>query len=137
MIDELLENFEFLENWEERYKYIIDLGRKLPGLEDDLKNDSTKVNGCTSQVWMVCEPTDGNPVILNFRADSDAHIVRGLIALLLSIYSGQTPQAILDVDARGFFEKLGLIQHLSPNRANGLNAMIDRIRTHAARHASA
>ncbi len=131
MLEELLENFEYLENWEERYKYIIDLGRKLPNLDDDLKNNQNKVNGCTSQVWMVCQPIEENEGKLVFNADSDAHIVRGLIALILSIYSGKTPKEILDVDSKTFFEKLGLLQHLSPNRANGLNAMVERIKFHA------
>ena len=130
-VEELIEGFEFLDSWDDRFRYIIDLGRKLPPMDSAMKNDETKVDGCTSQVWMVAS-AEGSPPRLIFLADSDAHIVRGLIAILLTLYEDRPAQEILDLDAASTIARLDLAQHLSPNRANGLFAMIGRIRAFAA-----
>ncbi len=119
------------EQWEDRYRYLIDLGKKLEPLADAEKSPETKVEGCMSQVWMVAERSAGEPGALHFRGDSDSHIVRGLIALLLLLCSDRAPQAILDTDIEGTFGKLGLEQQISPNRRNGFFAMVGRIQEHA------
>ncbi|MDX1401602.1 MAG: SufE family protein [Kiloniellales bacterium] len=129
-VEELIEDFEYLESWEDRFRYIIDLGRKLEPMDEALKTEETKVDGCTSQVWIVAGK-EGNPPVLHFSADSDAHIVRGLIAILLTIYDGRTAREILDLDAKKMIARLGFAEHLSPNRANGLFAMVGRIRQFA------
>ena len=131
-LDDLLEGFALFDSWEERYRYIIELGRKLPALEEDLKTEPHRVQGCVSQVWMVSERPPDAPQTLVFRADSDSHIVRGLIAILLLAYSHKTAPAILDVDIEAVFEELGLGQHLSPNRRNGFFSMVERIQRTAA-----
>lgn len=131
-IQDLIDDFSYLDDWEDRYKYVIELGKKLDPLSADEHNDETKVQGCVSQVWLVCEPA-GDGGTLSFRGDSDALIVRGLIAILLTMYSGKAPKDILDIDARDVFEQLGLNEHLSPQRSNGLHAMVARIREDAAR----
>ena len=132
-IDEILEDlsaeFDLLGDWEERYRYVIDLGKELAPLGATERNDANKVRGCASQVWLVTEP-EGNGV-LRFRGDSDAHIVRGLIALLLRLYSGRPAAEILAFDAKAAFEKLGLSGALSSQRSNGLAAMVARIRRDA------
>ena len=131
-IDDLVEDFELFEDWEERYRYIVDLGKKLPPMPDDEKIEDNKVRGCMSQVWITCQPeTADGDTILSFRADSDAFIVKGLIAILLELYSGRRPQEILTVDATEALTRLGLESHLSPNRRNGFVAMVDRIRKEA------
>lgn len=135
-VEELIDNFEFLEDWDDRFRYIIDLGRKLPPLDAADKTAETKVEGCTSQVWIVCHREPGNPPRLLFCAESDAHIVKGLIAILLTIYSGKSPQEILAIDYKDIIGRVGFEQHLSPNRANGLYAMIERIRQMAAEQAA-
>ncbi len=127
-IDQLIENFELLGDWEERYSYLIDLGKKLPKMADEAKTDETKVAGCMSNVWLAGKLRQTEPPVLEFAADSDAFIVKGLSALLLKIYSGKTPEEILAIDAHAIFSKLGLEAHLSPTRANGLHAMVARIR---------
>ena len=124
-IDEIVEEFDFLGDWEERYQYLIDMGKALPDLPDADKTDLNKVKGCVSQVWLV---TGQEGDRLTFQADSDAHIVRGLAALLLRIYSGRTPDEILSVDAREVLKQIGLSEHLSPQRSNGLASMIGQIR---------
>ncbi len=130
VITDLIEEFEFLDDWEDRYRHVIELGGQLPPLSDNERNAQTKVKGCVSQVWLVKDTaTDGN---LAFRADSDAHIVRGLAAILVRIYSGRAPQDILAIDAKTVLGQLGLAEHLSPQRSNGLFAMVDRIRREAA-----
>lgn len=126
-IDRILQNFEVLTDWEERYRYIIDLGRKLPPLEEAYKTDDNRVQGCVSNVWLVTEVKNGDPPTIEFRADSDAQIVKGLVAILLAMYSGKTAREILTADIRGVFEKLELAKHLSPNRANGFASMVKRI----------
>lgn len=132
-LDDILESFDFLDDWEDRYKYLIDLGKELPGLPDAEKNDANKVRGCVSQVWLVTEigkSAAGEPVI-TYRGDSDALIVQGLVAVVLALYSGKTAQEILDTDVDGLFAKLGLKEHLTPQRSNGLKSMVARIQADA------
>ena len=128
-LDELAAEFDMLGDWEERYRYVIDLGRSLEPLSEDERNDVNKVRGCASQVWLV-RRADANRR-LGFRGDSDAHIVRGLIAILLRLYSGRTADEILTFDARAAFERLGLSGALSAQRSNGLKSMVERIRNDA------
>jgi cysteine desulfuration protein SufE len=129
-LEELEAEFELLGDWEERYRYVIDLGRDLPPLTEAEHSDANKVRGCASQVWLVTEP--GADGALRFRGDSDAHIVRGLIAILLRLYSGRPASEILAFDAKAAFEELGLTGALSAQRSNGLFSMIERIRRDAA-----
>ena len=129
-LDELEVEFDLLGDWEERYRYVIDLGRELAPLSTEERSDANKVRGCASQVWLVTQPGSGG--ILTFRGDSDAHIVRGLIAILLRLYSGRTAQEIVSFDAKAAFEKLGLTGALSAQRSNGLFSMVERIRRDAA-----
>ena len=126
--DELVEEFQFFDNWMDRYQYLIDMGRKLPEFPEADRVDANKIRGCQSQVWFVAEQKDGR---LNFRAISDAAIVSGLIALLLRIYSGRKPEDILDTPP-DFVTALELEQHLSPTRSNGLSSMLKAIRNFAA-----
>ena len=131
-IDEILDNFSLLEDWEDRYRYIIELGRTLTPLPEAAHTDANKVQGCASQVWLTTEiePRSGGPV-LRFVGDSDAHIVRGLIAILFAVYSGKSARDILSTDAIALFDRLGLREHLTPQRSNGLRSMVERIRTDA------
>lgn len=123
---QLLDDFAFLTEWEDRYRHLIELGRALPPLTEAERNPANKVEGCMSQVWFVADAqTDGRYV---FRADSDAHIVKGLIAILLLAYSGKNAAEIASVDIEGIFKQLGLEQHLSPNRRNGFFSMVGRIK---------
>lgn len=132
-VEELVESFEFFDDWEERYAYVIDLGKKLPPMPDEEMVEANKVRGCMSQVWLVCEKDDSsNPPVLTFRANSDAFIVKGLIAILMELFDGQTARYILDTDAIAVMGRIGLDQHLSPNRRNGLVAMVERIKKFAA-----
>lgn len=124
-LEELAENFMLFSDWEERYRYLIDLGRDLPHMEEDLKRDEFLVKGCTSRVWLIPEYRDG---VFTFQADSDAHIVRGLVALLMAAYQGKTAQGIRDCDILSVFRDIGLDQHLSPNRRSGFYAMVERIK---------
>jgi cysteine desulfuration protein SufE len=127
---DLADEFELLGDWEQRYRHVIDLGKTLAPLSDAERSDANKVRGCASQVWLVTERgADGS---LNFRGDSDAHIVRGLIALLLRLYSGRTPADILAFDAKAGLARLGLSGALSAQRSNGLFSMVERIRRDAA-----
>ncbi len=132
-IDEIIGNFDLLEEWEDRYRYLIELGRTLEPLSPEGHSEINKVRGCASQVWL--ETTHSRDVAgeptLSFRGDSDAHIVRGLVALVLALYSGRPAREIVATDAAPLFEKIGLAQHLTPQRANGLRAMVERIRTEA------
>lgn len=127
-IEQLIEDFELLDDWEERYQEIIDLGKQLPELPDAYKTEAYKVRGCASQVWLVPSVTDDKPPVIGFRADSDAHIVRGLVAILLMIYSDKTAKAILEVDIQAIFNRLELASHLSPSRSNGFQSMVKKIR---------
>ena len=134
-LEELEAEFEMLGDWEERYRYVIDLGRDLPPLTAAEHSDANKVRGCASQVWLVTQPQADET--LRFRGDSDAHIVRGLIAILLRLYSDRAPAEILDFDAKAAFDKLGLTGAISAQRSNGLFSMNERIRRDAAREAAA
>lgn len=132
-IAELVDEFSLLEDWEDRYRHVIALGEALEPLPADARTEASRVRGCVSQVWLVAidDPTR-SPRRLRFLADSDAHIVRGLAAILLRMYSGRTPDEILSIDAEQLFAQLGLDSHLSPQRSNGLRAMVERIRALAA-----
>jgi cysteine desulfuration protein SufE len=128
-LEDLSAEFDVLGDWEERYRYVIDLGRELAPLSETERSEANKVRGCASQVWLVTEPQASGA--LQFRGDSDAHIVRGLIAVLLRLYSGRSPQEILAFDAKAAFDKLGLAGALSAQRSNGLASMVARIRRDA------
>lgn len=132
-IDEILENFELLDQWDDRYRYIIELGRTLPELPDRARIEANKVQGCASQVWMETDvrPNGKGGPVLTFIGDSDAHIVRGLIAILFALYSGKPATEILKLDAVTLFEKLGLREHLTPQRSNGFRSMVNRIQSDA------
>lgn len=132
-LEELTETFELLDDWEERYKFIIDLGRRLEPMPEADMVEANKVPGCMSQVWLTAEATDDAPARVHYRADSDAHIVKGLIAILLVLFNDRAPQEILSVDAEAEMQRLGLDQHISPNRRNGVTSMIGRIRAEAER----
>ncbi|WP_343698725.1 SufE family protein [Caulobacter sp.] len=124
-LNDLADEFELLGDWEERYRYVIELGKELAPLTDAERSEENKVRGCASQVWLVTEPqADGT---LNFRGDSDAHIVSGLVAIMLRLYSGRTPADIAAFDAKGALDKLGLSEALSSQRSNGLKSMVARI----------
>jgi cysteine desulfuration protein SufE len=132
-IDEIKDNFALLDDWDDRYRYVIELGRTLTPMSEADHSAENKVNGCASQVWLarrIAHDDAGNPV-LQYVGDSDAHIVRGLIAILLTLYSGKPPQHILQTDALAVFEQLGLGEHLTPQRSNGFRAMVERIRRDA------
>ncbi|MCB1556515.1 MAG: SufE family protein [Alphaproteobacteria bacterium] len=126
-LDELIEDFSLFEDWEERYAYLIECGRQLPPMVESLKTEGAIVKGCTSRVWLVAERRPKGR--FHFIADSDAQIVRGLIYLLLCAYQDKTPAEIAGYDIESAFERLGLYQHLSPNRRNGFFAMMEKIRT--------
>ncbi len=128
-IEDLVEEFDLLDDWEQRYRYLIDMGKALPPLPEASRNEATRVQGCVSQVWLVVEPGEDDRLV--FHADSDAHIVRGLAALLLRLYSDRSREDILSVDARDVLARIGLSEHLSPQRSNGLSSMIGRIRSAA------
>ncbi|MGE3147948.1 MAG: SufE family protein [Pseudorhodoplanes sp.] len=132
-IDDILENFALLDEWDDRYRYIIELGRTLAPLPDAARSDRNKVQGCASQVWLETKiaPDGASGPVLSFVGDSDAHIVRGLIAILFALYSGRHAKDILTIDAPALFARLGLREHLTPQRSNGLRAMVERIRTDA------
>ena len=130
-IDQILEDFTYLEEWEDRYRYVIELGKALPDLPDGDKTAENKVRGCASQVWLVTETGDGADPVLTFRGDSDAHIVRGLVAIVLAIYSGKRASEIAKLDALEVFRGIGLVEHLSAQRANGLRSMVNRIQHEA------
>ncbi|EAR08534.1 SufE family protein [Reinekea blandensis] len=131
--DDILETLSFFDSWEDRYKYIIDLGKELPAMDAALKTDDRLVRGCQSQVWLASEPSDGR---LYFQVDSDAHIVKGLLAVVMAAFNGKLPQDILDFDVDAYFSQLDLIRHLSPTRGNGLRAMVQTIRDTAAQSQS-
>lgn len=127
-ISELVDNFEFLDGWEDKYRYIIELGEKLPPLAAEFHTDEWKVRGCQSQVWLVPHMADG---IISFEGDSDAMIVKGLIAVVLMIYNHKSPEEIKSIAVDDIFAKLGLAEHLSPSRRNGLISMTEKIRQYA------
>jgi cysteine desulfuration protein SufE len=127
-IDELIDNFSFFENWEEKYQYVIDLGRTLEPLEDSFKTETWKVQGCQSQVWLV--PTFSENGI-HFKGDSDAVLVKGIIAIVLLIYNDKSPQEIKNIDIKEIFAKLGLEENLTPSRRNGMMSMVAKIKEYA------
>jgi len=132
-IDEIVDNFALLDQWDDRYRYVIELGRALAPMPENAHVEANKVQGCASQVWLATsiKPNGGGGPVLSFEGDSDAHIVRGLIAILFALYSGQPAKAILDTDALDVFDRLGLRENLTPQRSNGLRSMIERIRAEA------
>ena len=134
-LDQIRADFEFLDDWEDRYRYVIELGRTLEPLPEAAHNDANKVRGCASQVWLATsvEGKPGPASRLTFLGDSDAHIVRGLIAILFAVHSGQTAAEIMSTDAQAIFGTLGLNEHLTPQRSNGLASMMSRIRVDAER----
>ncbi len=129
-IEDLIDNFTFFDSWEDKYRYIIELGEELPELPSEFLTEEWKVKGCQSQVWLV--PQKNSDGTITFLGTSDAMIVKGLISIVLCIYSGKTPQDILDIDIDNIFSSLGLHEHLSPSRRNGLESMIEKIRNYAA-----
>lgn len=129
-VEELVENFELFDEWEDRYAYIIDLGKKLPPLPEEDRIDANKVRGCQSQVWLTSNiDRSGQEPVLTFNADSDAFIVKGLIAILLNLYNGQLASYVKNTDALAVMERIGLQQHLSPNRRNGFVSMVEKIQS--------
>ena len=133
-IERILEDFDVLDSWDDRYRYVIELGRALPPFPEPARTDVNKVQGCASQVWLISETKpaqNGGGPQLEFQGDSDAHIVKGLIAILFALYSGQPAKKILDTDALAVFERLGLREHLTPQRSNGFRSMVERIRADA------
>ena len=132
-IDEIIENFAVLDDWDDRYRYVIELGRMLAPLPDAVRTDANKVQGCASQVWLGTSvaPDGAAGPTLSFVGDSDAHIVRGLIAILFALYSDKPAREILDTDAVALFEKLALREHLTPQRSNGFRSMVERIKSDA------
>jgi len=131
-IDDIIENFSLLDEWDDRYRYVIELGRKLTPFPDDQRTDANKVQGCVSQVWLATTVghRDGRP-LLSFAGDSDAHIVRGLVAILIALLSGRSAQEITGEDPLALFERLGLGEHLTPQRSNGFRSMVSRMRADA------
>ncbi len=132
-IDDIIENFTQLDQWDDRYRYVIELGRTLPPLREGAHIEANKVRGCASQVWLLThvKPDGAAGPTLTFDGDSDAHIVRGLIAIVIALYSGKTASEILKIDALDLFDRIGLREGLTPQRSNGLRSMIERIRTEA------
>jgi len=132
-IDDIIENFELLDEWDDRYRYVIELGRELPPFADEARTETNKVRGCASQVWLVTHVTPDGAAgpTLRFDGDSDAHIVRGLIAILFALYSGKPAKDIIDIDAEAVFTQLDLRENLTPQRSNGLRSMVERIQNDA------
>ena len=132
-IDEIVQNFAVVDEWDDRYRYVIELGRTLPPLADSAHIDANKVQGCASQVWLLThvKPDGSAGPVLSFEGDSDAHIVRGLIAILFALYSDKSAREILTIDALALIDSIGLRENLTPQRSNGLRSMVERIRTEA------
>ncbi|HLW92095.1 MAG TPA: SufE family protein [Roseiarcus sp.] len=138
-IEEIRGDFAILDDWEDRYRYVIDLGRALEPLSEAAHNDANKVRGCVSQVWLELRQSPGpdGESVLRYRGDSDSHLVRGLVAIAIALFSGRSAREILSTDALRIFRELGLEQHLTPQRSNGVKAMFDRIRSDASAAAAA
>jgi len=132
-IEEIIDNFSALDDWDDRYRYLIELGRELPPLAETAHSDANKVQGCASQVWLdtSVRPNGTGGPVLTFAGDSDAHIVRGLIAILFANFSGKNAKDILAIDAPALFQRMGLREHLTPQRSNGFRSMVERIRSDA------
>ncbi|OCW55745.1 SufE family protein [Hoeflea olei] len=135
----IIDDFEYLDDWEDRYRYVIEIGKALPEMPEEERTDANKVRGCASQVWLVAETAPGDPgdPVMIFRGESDAHIVRGLVAIVLAATSGQKASAVESLDEVELMARLGLAEHLSTQRANGLRSMVARIKAHAAEARSA
>ena len=127
-ISTIASDFEFLDDWEDRYRYVIELARDLQPYPEEARDADHKVPGCVSQVWLLTKKGQGADPVMEFLGDSDAHIVRGLVAILLALYSGETASAILKIDAENVLKSLGLDEHLTPQRSNGLRSMVQRVR---------
>ena len=127
-IEEIVENFQFLDDWDDRYKYLIELGDMLDPLPEESKNRENKVQGCVSQVWVTSERGEGKNPVLTFKGDSDAHIVRGLIAIAFAIFSARTASEIAETDERAIFDQINLSEHITPQRSNGLKSLVNRIK---------
>lgn len=132
-IKKIIEDFEFLDDWEDRYKYLIELGNRLDDFPDASCSAENKVNGCVSQVWITSQIEESADPIINFKGTSDAHIVRGLIAVTLAIFSGRSASEISAIDETTYFSQIGLQEHITPQRSNGLRSMVQRIKEIAAR----
>ena len=130
-IDNIRDDFSFLDKWEDRYRYVIDLGEALPSFPESSQNDINKIQGCVSQVWLVTHRYDGPDPIIRFEGYSDAHIVRGLVAIMLALFSGHRASEIMAINAETTLKTLGLNEHLSLQRANGLRSMVKRIKRDA------
>jgi cysteine desulfuration protein SufE len=130
-IQQIRDDFAFLDEWEDRYRYVIELGEALPPFPDESRIDTFKVPGCVSQVWLTTHVGEGADPVVEFHGDSDAHIVRGLVAIVLALFSGQQASRIGQIDAEAVLRDLGLDEHLSPQRANGLRSMVKRIKRDA------
>lgn len=131
LIDTIREDFALLEEWEDRYRYVIELGEALPEFPATAQTDANKVQGCVSQVWLVAHVGDGADPVIRFDGYSDAHIVRGLVAIMLALFSGHRASEIVKIDVDATLRELGLNEHLSPQRANGLRSMVKRIKRDA------
>lgn len=134
--DEIVDTFQFISDWETRYQFLMELGEELPPLDGIYQVDENRVHACMSKVWIVAEPDEADPRILHFIGDCDTATIKGLVAVLIALYSGNTPKAILDVDADQVFEKLGLYDHLSPNRHVGVYAIVEKIKEISLRYNS-
>jgi cysteine desulfuration protein SufE len=132
-LDEIVDAFSFFDSWEDKYRFVIDMGKSASTLPESERNEENIIRGCQSQVWLVASYDQASDT-LNLQIDSDAHIVRGLAAIVLACYNGKSPQEIVDHDMDGLFAELSLMEHLSPTRGNGLRAMVGAIKTLAAQH---
>ena len=130
-IEAIRDDFAFLDEWEDRYRYVIELGEALPPFPDEERTPTNKVPGCVSQVWLTTRIGDGPDPVVEFQGDSDAHIVRGLVAIMLALFSGRPASEIVATDAEALLKELGLDEHLTPQRANGLRSMVKRIKRDA------
>lgn len=130
-IDDIIENFQFLDDWDDKYKYLIELGNELPEFPAEHQTGENKVQGCVSQVWVTCEAGDEEDPVLTFKGDSDAHIVKGLVAITLAIFSDKRASEIVNTDEKAIFASIDLSEHITPQRSNGLNALVGRIKHHA------
>ena len=128
-VQSIIDDFDLLDDWEDKYRFVIELGRELPELPASERNEANRVHGCVSQVWVVTDADDAG--IITFRGDSDAHIVRGLVAIMLTALSGHGPDEIVAFDAESLFQRMGLDTHLTPQRSNGLRAMVKRMKSEA------
>lgn len=133
-VQDIIESFSLLDDWEDRYRYVIELGRELPAFPDNARDEIHKVPGCVSQVWLLTTVGEGKDPIITFQGDSDAHIVRGLVYILIAFYSGKKASEIYSANIGELLKTLGLDENLTPQRSNGLRSMVERIRMEAATH---